>query len=255
MSTKFKIVTSLIFLVLFQAPVKAQFFLSYSVGVTEHDVQILSFGDNHYGAMSPSFLNFGMQYKSEKSRWSLSMSSQNTKLTPNLEEIDYFEGTHRVDHTELVMGLEYLRKVHESTTGIIALLGMNYTARTASFTNTIQSEFLEGSWDFEEDVVFDLSIVGAAEYTFGDKLLRMKMGIGILNYRYATQKYWRNEKEFYGTGPSVFFQLRNEIFLQIPVINRIFIRPEYTFKYHTYREYSVMKALQQHFLIGGVFQL
>lgn len=255
MSENFKIIACFAFFALFQFSANAQFFVIYDIGLSEYDVEIENFGDNHYGTITPTFLNLGVQYNKGSSRWNFNVSSQNTQLNPVIEEIDYFEGTHTIDHTRLNFNFEYLRKVHEFSNGITAFLGLDYIARQSSYSNRIQSEFMERNWDFEESVILDLSILGAAEYRFDNKLLSMKMGAGVFNYRFVTERHWSEENEFYGTGPNLLVQFQNEIYIQIPITNTISIKPEYSFKYYKYRYYSEMRALQQHFLIGGVFQL
>lgn len=254
MQVSSNILIFLFVIIIVQLPVKAQFYVNVDAGLVKHNIEINNFGDNYYEQTTPGLINVGVLAKSENNRWNVDFISQSGRLKPMIEEIDYYD-THFVDVTHHELGVEYLKKVEEPSNRLDVFLGLGHKAQLSNYTKRIESKFIESRADFEESVVFNLSILGAIEYAFEEKLIHAKAGVGVLSYRFTKEENWYTDKNFIGIGPSLLFQLESRIYVQIPIASRIFLRPEYSFRYYKYETYSEMKALQQYFLLGGVFQL
>ncbi|SMO44301.1 hypothetical protein [Gracilimonas mengyeensis] len=241
-------------IIIVQQPVKAQFYVNLDAGLVKQNIELNNFGDNYYQQTTPSLINVGVFVKTDNYRWNVDFTSQSSRLEPMIEEIDYYD-THFVDVSRHELGVEHLRKVEEPSKGLDIFLGLGYKAQLSDYSKRIESKFIERTTDFKESVVFDLSILGALEYSVEEKLIHAKVGMGVLSYRFTKEENWYRDKNFIGIGPALMLELESKIYVRIPVAPGIFLKPEYSLKYYRYERYSEMKALQQYFLLGGVIQL
>lgn len=235
---------------------KAQVYIGYDVGISNHTLSDEYFGDNYYEQLDPTALNLNILILSEKRIFNIRFNGINTVMDPVLEQINY----HSINYVKLSdysFDIEYLGKDREITNRLILFLGGSINGRYFSSTRKLDSNFSNEQSNSRELTNINLSLNGLLRYSFNRFSINYNSEFGFLNFVFKTNKYdqYVEDSEFKIAGFNEYLEFENSISGNFELSDRITIKSEFLVRYFKFTDGYQSKVLSQSILIGGMVRL
>ncbi len=230
----------------------AQVFINYDIGVAKTAFQDFELSDNYHHGFSPSLSNIGFKYVKNETKLELRFSHLYDKLTPAIQEINYFE-TNILEFRSNKFQLRYLKNIKSVSDRISFFLGYEILTKFLRYELDQESGFLTRRSDETRTMYVNLSLIGGIKYTKEDFEIECSLGFGAIRYIKKTE--YNDYSIDYGMGLFLFRLLQSDFSVSFWLNERIAVKPVYSFRYESENIYYGSKQFEHSVLVGGVFKL
>lgn len=236
----------------FSIPAHAQFYVGDDFGALSYDISDQFIGSYRYEKIIASFLNPTIFYLNENHFFFARFGKKITEADIVVDG-DY-QASNMLEIVNYELDIEYFRKVLSISNELSGFVGIAQNGHFSYHNRVFRSSFYSNETESHEMGGISLSVNSLLKYEKQQTIVQYKVGVGMFaigsrprvnNTNIELRRYTFNE----------YFRIHQSVQAFIKVSDRFLLKPEYQFRYYTFKDPERFKMLKQSFLIGLYIRL